>query len=55
MDMRKEPRWITFSIDGKEIAAVTVKGTFHGEIKATIELLAYEKGVDPSKITVGTR
>lgn len=53
--MSQEPRWITFNIDGKEIAAITIKGTFPGEIKATAELLAYEKGVDPSKITVGTR
>lgn len=28
--MSKEPRWITFNIDGKEIAAVTIKGTFPG-------------------------
>lgn len=53
--MSQKPRWITFSMDGKEIAAVTIKGTFPGEIQATVELLAYEKGVDPSKITVGTR
>ena len=53
--MSKEPRWITFNIDGKEIAAVTIKGLFPGEIESTVELLAYEKGVNPSKITVGTR
>ena len=50
-----EPRWITFSLDGKEIAAVTIKGSFPGEIQDTKELLACEKGVDPSEIVVGTR
>lgn len=53
--MSQDHRWITFNIDGKEIAAVTIKGTFPGEIKATAELLAYERGVDPTKITIGTR
>lgn len=53
--MSHEKKWITFSLDGKEIAAMSVKGTFPGEIKATIELLAYEKGVDPGKIVVGSR
>ena len=53
--MSQEYRWITFSLNGKEIAAFTVKGYVPGEIQATKELLAYEKGVAPSDIVVGTR
>ena len=53
--MGPEHRWVTFSVDGVEIAAITFKGLFPGEIKATIEFLASEKGIDPSKIVVGTR
>lgn len=47
--------WVTFSLNGKEIAAFTIKGMAPGEIQATVELLAYEKGVTPAEITVGAR
>ena len=50
-----EPRWITFTLDGREIAAVSIKGFFPGEIKETVSLLAYENGVEPGKIIVGHR
>lgn len=53
--MSQEYRWITFSLNGKEIAAITIKGLFPDEIQETVKLLAYEKGVDPSEITVGRR
>lgn len=53
--MSTEPRWITFLLHGKEIAAITIKGLFPGEIEDTVKLLAYEKKVDPGEIIVGTR
>lgn len=53
--MSQEFRWITFSLNGEEIAAISVKGLFSGEISDTVKLLAYEKGVDPSEIVVGAR
>lgn len=53
--MIQEFRWVTFSLDGKEIAAISVKGIAPCEIQATVELLAYEKGVTPSEIVVGAR
>ena len=48
-------KWITFSLEGKEIAAISIKGSFPGEVKDSVELLAYEHGVDPEKIEVGYR
>ena len=53
--MSQEFRWVTFSLNGTEIAAFTVKGMAPREIQATVELLAYERGVTPSDIVVGTR
>lgn len=53
--MIQEFRWVTFSLNGKEIAAISVKGLFPGEIQETVKLLAYEKGVTPAEITVGAR
>lgn len=50
-----DAKWVTFTLNGKEIAAFTVKGMAPGEIQATVELLAYERGVAPSDIVVGTR
>lgn len=35
---------------GEELAAYTIRGTFEGEEKATIELLAGELGIDPKRI-----
>lgn len=48
-------KWITFSLDGKEIAAISIKGSFPGEVKDTVGLLAYDRNVDPDKIEVGYR
>ena len=50
-----EAKWITFSLNGNEIAAISIKGSFSGEIDETVKLLAYEKEVDPSEIVVGIR
>lgn len=50
-----EAKWITFSLNEKEIAAISIKGSFPGEIDDTVKLLAYEKEVDPSEIVVGIR
>lgn len=47
----KEP-WIVFYFQSKEVFAMTVHGTFPGEIEATKEQLAAENGGDPSEITV---
>lgn len=53
--LNKKAKWITFSLNGKEIAAISIKGSFPGEVKETVALLAYEKKVDPSEIVVGAR
>lgn len=53
--MSQEFRWITFSLNGEEIAAISVKGLFPGEIQETVKLLAYENGVTTGEITVGAR
>lgn len=45
-----EEPWVVFTLNGKELAAYTVRGTFSGELQATKELLAAEKGVDVSQI-----
>ena len=42
--------WKVFTLAGKEIASYTMRGTFHGEEKATKELLAYENGCQPEDI-----
>ena len=48
-------RWIAFMYDGKEIFAYTIKGTFPGEMQATKELLAAERGISPEEITIKLR
>lgn len=45
-----EEPWVVFTLNGKELAAYTVRGTFPGELQATKESLAAEKGVDVSQI-----
>ena len=50
-----EPKWITFILNGKEIASISIKGSFPGEVEETVKLLAYEKEVEPSEIVVGIR
>ena len=41
---------IIFFLDGKEILAMSADGMFPSEIKSTVALLAYEKGVSESEI-----
>ena len=38
---------------GQELAAYTILGTAPGEEAATIELLAFENGIEPEQIAVG--
>lgn len=45
----REP-WIVFYLQGKELCAITVHGTFPGEIEATKEQLAAENGCKPEEI-----
>jgi len=47
----KEP-WIVFYCQGKEVCTITVRGTFPGEIGATMELLAAENNCRAEEITV---
>jgi hypothetical protein len=35
-------KYLVFTLNGKEIMAYTIYGTFPGEKQATLELLAYE-------------
>lgn len=46
--------WIVFKdkATGKELLAYTVRGTFAGEMQATIELLAAENGIPAEQIAV---
>lgn len=53
--MKTNPKWVVFFLDGKEILAISIEGLASGEIEETAKLLAYEKGVSPDLIKVGTR
>ncbi len=44
--------WIVFYHGERELAAITLRGTFPGEIRATAELLAYECGIPADAIRV---
>lgn len=45
--------WIVFrDPDGRELYACTVRGSFDGELEATKELLAAEKGPEADQIAV---
>lgn len=45
--------WIVFRTkEGKELAAYTVNGTFVGEEKDTIDLLASEHGIPAEEISI---
>lgn len=45
-------KWIVFyDRNGKELTAYTEAETFAGEREATAELLAFEHGIQPEKIT----
>lgn len=45
-------QWVVFYHGKQELAAVTLRGLFPGEIRATIELLAYEHGITQDSISV---
>lgn len=45
-------QWKVFYINGKEVCAYTLYGSFAGEEQATKELLASENGVNISDIIV---
>lgn len=47
----KKP-YISFEVDGKSICAISVRGIGEGEIKDTLELLAYEKNISPDDIKI---
>lgn len=46
----KEPWVVFYDKNGKELSAYTMRGTFADERKATIELLAAEKGIPEEDI-----
>ena len=48
----KEYRWVVFSIRGRELCRYSIKGTFTGEMEATVELLAYENGIEADEIEI---
>ena len=52
MSGRREPWYVFLSQDGRELCAITVRGSFDGEIAATIGLLACENGINPTSISV---
>ena len=43
-------QWLVFSLNGKELLRYSVDGTFAGELKSTIELLAYQHNVSEEDI-----
>lgn len=44
--------WIVFKLGDKVLCKYSIKGTFLGEMSATLELLAYEKDIDVSEIVI---
>lgn len=47
----KEPWIVFFGPDGKELCRYTVRGSFAGELRETIALLAYEHGLTSGEIS----
>lgn len=47
----KEPWIVFYGPNGKELASYTLRGTYPGELDATINLLAYEHGLSPGEIS----
>ena len=45
-------RWIVFKIGDKVLCKYSIEGTFLGEMEATLELLAYENGIDVEEIEI---
>lgn len=48
---RKKRAWIVFRHNGKELCRYSVQGTAPGELKSTLELLAYENDIPESEIS----
>ena len=44
--------WFVFSHGGKELFRMTVNGYVSGEVKATLEQLAYENSIPVEEITI---
>lgn len=49
---KKRELWLVFTLNGKEIASYTVRGTSSGELEATKGLLAFENHCSSSDIIV---
>lgn len=49
--IKKKEAWVVFFVDGREVCAYTLRGTFAGELEATKEQLAFDRGILPSQIT----
>ena len=45
-------KYIVFSYNNKELLKISLAGYFPGELKETIELLAYEKSINQKNIKV---
>lgn len=45
-------KWIVFRIGNKVLCKYSIKGTFLGEMGATLELLACENGIDVDEIEI---
>lgn len=50
-DMGKEPWIVFFGPDGKELLRYTLRGTFAGELQATISYLAYTYDLSVGEIS----
>jgi hypothetical protein len=50
--MNKE--WIVFynKLTSEKLSSISIEGSFEGEIKSTVELLAYENGLRETDIEV---
>lgn len=46
----QKTHWLVFTLNGKELCSYTLEETFPGEKQDTIELLAYENGVQEKDI-----
>lgn len=44
--------WIVFKVGDKELCRYSIKGTFMGELKATLELLAFENDINIDEIVI---
>ena len=43
-------QWLVFSYNGKELLRYSIDGTFAGELKSTIGLLAYQHNISEKDI-----